>query len=201
MEAYVSKKNNPFSDQMALAALGGIGKFIRPACANASDEAAREALMLASMQAGMAFSNSSVTMVHGMSRPLGVFFHIPHGMSNAMLVPEITNFSYESERPRYAASCRALGLCAHDASDADASAALPIRLAELSAELKVPTLQEFGVTKKAFFDAVPTMAKMALASGSPNNNPKVPTVEEVEAVYKRVWDIGEATTKKRASKL
>ena len=55
--------------------------------------AAREAMMIGATQAGLAFSNSSVALVHGMSRPIGAHFHVPHGLSNAMLLPAITRFS------------------------------------------------------------------------------------------------------------
>ena len=67
-----------------------IWRHIRTVCAEPQNRAAREAMMLAATQAGMAFSNSSVALVHGMSRPIGAFFHVPHGLSNAMLLPAIT---------------------------------------------------------------------------------------------------------------
>lgn len=199
MEAYVSKKHNPFSDQVGLSCLDAIGKHLRTACNEPSNEGAREAMMLAATQGGMAFSNSSVTLVHGMSRPLGVFFHIPHGMSNAMLVPEVTNWSVEACVERYACCCRVLDMCDQNATDKDAAAVLPMRLEELCQELKVPTLQEFGVKKEKFFEVLPTMATMAIGSGSPGNNPKVPSAEEIIEIYTKIWNIGEEVTAKRKS--
>jgi alcohol dehydrogenase class IV len=199
MEAYVSKKHNPFSDQVGLSCLDAVGKYLRTACNEPSNEGAREAMMLAATQGGMAFSNSSVTLVHGMSRPLGVFFHIPHGMSNAMLVPEVTNWSVEACVERYAQCCRILGMCDQGATDKDAASALPKCLDELCQELKVPTLQEFGVKKEKFFEVLPTMATMAIGSGSPGNNPKVPSEEEIIAIYTKIWNIGEEVTAKRAA--
>ena len=93
IEAYVSRRANPFTDGLAKSAMGLIARHIRTACAEPDNRAAREAMMLGATTAGMAFSNASVCLVHGMSRPIGAFFHVPHGLSNAMLLPEITAFS------------------------------------------------------------------------------------------------------------
>ena len=70
-----------------------IGKNIRTAYAEPNNDAAREGMMIGATQAGLAFSNSSVALVHGMSRPIGAHFHVPHGLSNAMLLPAMTRFS------------------------------------------------------------------------------------------------------------
>src|SRR5436853_7687777 len=89
-----------------------IAKHIRTACREPENAAAREAMMLGATQAGMAFSNSSVCLVHGMSRPIGAFFHVPHGLSNAMLLPEITAFSAPAALERYADCARSMGVAA-----------------------------------------------------------------------------------------
>lgn len=85
VEAYVSRKANAFSDGLCLLAIRAIGQNIRRVVADGSDEQARAAMMMAATQAGMAFSNSSVALIHGMSRPIGAHFHVAHGLSNAML--------------------------------------------------------------------------------------------------------------------
>ena len=87
MEAYVSKKASLYSDSQALEAMRLIGPNLRRAYHDGTDKAAREAMMLGSTLAGVAFSNASVALVHGMSRPIGAHFHVPHGLSNAMLLP------------------------------------------------------------------------------------------------------------------
>jgi len=89
MEAYVSRKANAMTDPMCLSALSRIGQHLRAVCDAPEDRVRREGMMLASTEAGIAFSNSSVTLIHGMSRPLGARYHIPHGMSNAQLAPEV----------------------------------------------------------------------------------------------------------------
>ncbi len=110
IESYVSRKANPFSDGMAISAMRLIWKHLRTACAEPQNHAAREAMMLGATQAGMAFSNASVALVHGMSRPIGAFFHVPHGLSNAMLLPELTAFSAPAALGRYADCAHAMGL-------------------------------------------------------------------------------------------
>jgi alcohol dehydrogenase class IV len=190
MEAYVSKKNNPFSDQQALNALNAIGSNLADACNDPNNHKARKAVMLASTNAGMAFSNSSVTLIHGMSRPIGARFHVPHGMSNAMLCPILTEFSLPGAVSRYADCARALGMCDTGVSDEDAAAALPGGLQNLCASLAVPTFQDFGIKADQFHSLTSSMASAALASGSPNNNPVIPTQQEVESLYQKIWDYG-----------
>src|ERR1700730_9490223 len=101
IEAYVSRRANPFADMLALTAMRTIWKNLETACFHPQDRAAREELMLAATQAGLAFSNSSVALVHGMSRPIGARFHVPHGLSNATLLPTVTKFSVGSASRRY----------------------------------------------------------------------------------------------------
>src|ERR1700689_4402024 len=110
LEAFVSKRANPVSDALALSAMELIGANIRTAYAEPRNAAAREAMMLGATEAGMAFSNSSVALVHGMSRPIGAHFHVPHGLSNAMLLPAITRFSIHGAEARYAQAARRPGL-------------------------------------------------------------------------------------------
>lgn len=190
MEAYVSRRNNPVADMFALHALTGIGKSLRTACHDGQNRAARETMMLASTHAGMAFSNSSVTLIHGMSRCIGANFHVPHGLSNAMLAPLVTKFSVPGAIDRYADVARSLGVCTGSTNNEAAAAGLSKALADLTQELKVPTLQEFGVKEEHFKRLVPQMALDALASGSPNNNPIIPEASQVEALYEEIWEAG-----------
>ncbi|MBV9392272.1 MAG: iron-containing alcohol dehydrogenase, partial [Verrucomicrobia bacterium] len=96
LEAFVSRRANPFSDTFALAAMKAIWNNLSVVCSHPDDRPAREAMMLAATQAGIALSNSSVALVHGMSRPIGAWFHVPHGMSNAMLLPAVTQYSVKA---------------------------------------------------------------------------------------------------------
>lgn len=188
IEAYISPKRNAYSDQQALAALRLIGPNIQTAYHDGKDEIAREAMMLGSTLAGIAFCNSSVALVHGMSRPIGAFFHVPHGLSNAMLLPTITEFGIASAPDRYADCARALGVSEYSDTDDQANISLVNYLKHLNKELQVPTLAEFGVQRADFDALIGTMCEQAFASGSPNNNPRIPTVEEMVQLYTLLWN-------------
>ena len=131
------------------------------------------------------FSNASVALVHGMSRPIGAHFHVAHGLSNAMLLPAITAFSVEAAPARYADCARVMGWA--DGSDTDAAAAekLVDGLQTLNADLKVPRPTDLG--HSADDAKLSLMAEQALASGSPQNNPRVPAANEIVALYQEIW--------------
>jgi alcohol dehydrogenase class IV len=187
IEAYVSRRANPFSDGFALQAMAAIAPNLRRVCAEPGDRAAREAMMMGSMQAGIAFSNSSVALVHGMSRPIGAHFHVPHGLSNAMLLPVVTEYSAPSALTRYAGCARAMGVAKADEGDQSAVARLIEELTRLNTDLAVPSPKAFGIDEARWTGLLPLMAQQALASGSPGNNPVVPSTEEIEALYRRAW--------------
>ncbi|MEZ0050225.1 alcohol dehydrogenase class IV [Mycobacterium sp. MAA66] len=187
VEAYVSRKANPISDGLALSAIRLIAGNLKQAYRNGSDPRAREAMMVAATQAGMAFSNSSVALVHGMSRPIGANFQVAHGLSNAMLFPAVTEFSVAGAEGRYAECARAYGVADVHTSDPAAARSLVEALTELCSELEVPTPQSYGIDRRAWESLTPLMAQQALASGSPANNPVVPSATQIEAIYARVY--------------
>ncbi len=187
VEAYVSKRANPFADSMALSAMRLIWPNLPRACADPNDRAAREALMLGALQAGIAFSNSSVALVHGMSRPIGAHFHVSHGLSNAMLFPVVTQWSAPSALPRYAECAKAMGLAQDGESDQSAVGRLVEALHRINADLQVPSPRAYGIARARWDSLIPLMAQQALGSGSPANNPRVPTAEEIAALYRQAW--------------
>ena len=187
LEAYVSRRANAYSDTMALRAMGLIARNLRTAYAEPQNEAAREAMMLGATLAGLAFSNSSVALVHGMSRPIGAHFHVAHGLSNAMLLPHVTRFSLPAALPRYAEAARAMGIASIEEGDQVAAARLVEELAALNRDLSVPSPRAYGIDERKWNDLLPLMADQALASGSPANNPRVPTKEEIMALYREAW--------------
>jgi alcohol dehydrogenase class IV len=187
IEAYVSKLANPFADGFALTAMKAIWKNLPTACFDPQNRAARESMMLAATQAGIAFSNSSVALVHGMSRPIGAKFHVPHGLSNAMLLPTATAFSIGAAQKRYADCARAMAIVPDDTDDFRAAQALVDGLRELNQKLEVPTPPKYGIAEQDWLASLETMAEQALASGSPANNPRVPTAQEIKELYRQVW--------------
>ncbi len=187
VEAYVSKKRNGFSDALALYAIRAIGRNLRGVYRDGADREARAAMMEAATFAGIAFSNSSVALVHAMSRPLGAHFRVAHGMANAMLFAAVTEFSLGADDARYANCARALGVAGEDDSDPAAAAALVQELHAVKAELAVPTPEDFGIDRESWERAVPVMAQQAIASGSHSNNPRVPSTDEIEELYRHVY--------------
>ena len=187
VEAYVSRKANPISDAMSLSAIGLISANLRRAYHDGDDPAARESMMAAATQAGMAFSNSSVTLVHGMSRPIGAHFHVAHGLSNAMLFPAVTAYSVSGAEARYAECARAYGVADRSTGDEVASRRMVGALAELCHDLEVPTPKSYGIEPETWARLTPLMAEQAVASGSPANNPIVPSLDDIESIYSQVY--------------
>lgn len=188
IEAYVSKLATPVTDPIALACIDQVARHLETAWTQPADRTAREGMMIAAMQGGMAFANSSVCLVHGMSRPLGALFHVPHGISNAMLLPQVTRFSLPGALARYAAVARTMRWADADDSDEAAAHALVHGLVALNMRLEIPRLRDHPrIEEKKFFGLLEKMAGDALASGSPQNNPVVPTAEQIVELYRATW--------------
>jgi alcohol dehydrogenase class IV len=185
IEAYVSRKANAFTDPLALQCIELCARHLRTAWKEPGNRPAREGMMLAATLGGLAFSNSSVCLVHGMSRPIGAVFHLPHGLSNAVLLPTVTRFSIASAPERYATVARAIG-CANTATETREN--LVAWLEQLNTDLEIPRLSRCrGVDRPRFDAEVSRMADAALASGSPANNPRVPTADEIVELYRQAW--------------
>jgi len=188
IEAFVSKKANPLTDPLALECIRLTAANLFTAWEEPGNRPAREAMMLAACLGGMAFANSSVCLVHGMSRPIGAMFHLAHGLSNALLLPTLTHWSLPGAVTRYAQIARLVGTAANGAPDETAAASLPDYLGKLNARLGIGRLRDFvKVDRVAFEQKLPAMADAALASGSPQNNPVVPTADEIIELYRQAW--------------
>ena len=188
IEAYVSRKATTLTDPLALTCIRLVAEHLETAWREPGNRPAREGMMLAATLGGMAFANSSVALVHGMSRPIGAVFHVPHGLSNSMLLPAVTRFSLGAAPGRYATIAKAMRLCAPEADEAAAGAALIQGLVDLNTRLEVPRLRDCpGLELKKFESVLEKMAADALASGSPQNNPRVPAADEIVALYREAW--------------
>jgi alcohol dehydrogenase class IV len=187
-EAFVSRKANALTDPLAEQCIRLTAANLLTAWAEPNNRSAREAMMLAACLGGMAFANSSVCLVHGMSRPIGAIFHLAHGLSNALLLPEITRWSLRGAVARYAQIARWVGAAPGDAPDESAAASLPDYLERLNARLGIGRVRDFIKTdQSAFEQKLPAMAEAALTSGSPQNNPVVASTDEMVALYRRIW--------------
>jgi alcohol dehydrogenase class IV len=175
------------TDMFALRAAHLIGAHMRRVVDDPGDEPAREAMMLGATLAGAAFSNSSVALVHGMSRPIGAHFHLAHGLSNALLLPTVTRFSVTGAPERYAHVARAMDLATAEDSDKVACDRLVDELEALNADLGIPSLSEADVDRDHFDRVVADMAQAALDSGSPGFNPQPATKEQIVELYEQAY--------------
>jgi alcohol dehydrogenase class IV len=188
VEAYVSRLANPMTDAFALSCVTLVGRHLEAAWTDPGDREAREGMALAACQGGMAFSNASVCLVHGMSRPLGAAFHVPHGLSNAVLLPTVTRYSLPGAPARYAEIARRMELAGAGDSEADAGEALIQGLSGLGERLGIPRLRELeGMDETRFEASLEKMATDALASGSPERNPVVPDDARIVELYREAW--------------
>ena len=183
IEAYVSLKAQPLTDCLALEAVRLISGNLRQAWANPGNVEARSAMMMGSLQAGLAFSNASVALVHGMSRPIGARFHVAHGVSNAALLGVVMEFSLIGNPSRYADIAAAMGEEVDGLTDLEAARAGVAAVNDLIRDLKVPSLAELGVARDQLDQQAHEMARDAIASGSPGNNPRIATEEEIVELY------------------
>lgn len=184
IEAYVSVKAQPMTDVLALSAIKLISKNLLMAWGSPRNREARANTMLGALQAGIAFSNASVALVHGMSRPIGANFHVPHGVSNACLLGVVMDYSLEGNPQRYADIARAMGVGIVSMDLMDAAQIGAEKVKNLIKMLEVPTLSELGVTGAKLEPVVEKMAEDAIVSGSPGNNPRQPSKEEIIELYR-----------------
>ncbi|MBZ9606970.1 iron-containing alcohol dehydrogenase [Clostridium estertheticum] len=187
IEAYTSKKSQPMSDTFALSAVKRITKYLLKAYQNGNDVEARTEMSIAALEAGIAFNNSSVTIVHGMSRPVGALYHVPHGLSNAILLQDCLNFALSGTPERFCDLAKAIGIYKKGESDIEAGQAFIKEIGDLCRDLNIQTLEEVGVNKQKFFENLEKMAGDALDSGSPGNTRRKTEKEDIINIYKLLW--------------
>jgi alcohol dehydrogenase class IV len=184
IESYLSKRHQPLSDSLALSAIRRVGGALRRVYQEPDNRDARQEMALGALEAGISFCNSSVALVHGMARPLGAHFGIAHGISNATLLARVSEYTAPAAAERFKDIGIALGLPLAGKAPADAAQATVEEIAKLCSDLDVPSLRGLGVDETKFNTVVAQMAADALASGSPNNNPRVPTQDEIVQLYR-----------------
>lgn len=187
VEAYISVKAQPLSDTFALSAAKRIFENLPLAFTKPENMEARAQMAIAATEAGIAFSNSSVTVIHGMSRPIGALFHVPHGLSNAILAEKCLLFAREGAEKRFADIARYCGMCDGSTPDGPAADAFFGQFLSLIRLLEIPGPAECGIDREAFEQQIPRMARDAEKSGSPGNTPRTVTTADMEAIYRDLW--------------
>ncbi len=187
VEAYTSNKAQTLSDTFAMSAVKRIFKYLPAAFHDGGNEEARIQMSVAALEAGIAFNNASVTLIHGMSRPIGALFHVAHGLSNAMLLKVCLTYALPGAYDRFAELGRITGVATSEDSDREASEKFLAATTRLAEELETPGLEQFGIEKKAFFEVIEKMAHDAMESGSPQNTRRTITQADIEQLYKELW--------------
>lgn len=187
VEAYTSRKAQTLSDAFAVSAVKRIFKFLPVAFKDGKNEEARVEMSVAALEAGIAFNNASVTIIHGMSRPIGALFHVAHGLSNAMLMKECLKFALPGAYDRFADLGRAIGAAKAEDSDEAAAEKFLKEIENITKVLETPTLEEYGIDREKFFSVIDKMSFDAMASGSPQNTKRDVSEEDVKQIYRNLW--------------
>ena len=186
VEAYTSRKAFSMTDTLAVSAVKRIMKYLPIAYREPDNSLAREQMSIAALEAGICINNSSVTIVHGMSRPIGALFHVPHGMSNAMLLKECLSFAVSGAYEKFANLGRETGVASDSDSDETAAEKFIDSLQNICDVCEIPTLEQYGIDRDEYYSKISKMATDAVASGSPANTVKEVTVDDCIEIYKQV---------------
>ncbi|WP_367340713.1 iron-containing alcohol dehydrogenase [Aminivibrio sp.] len=180
IECFISKKRNPFSDLYALEAIRLISRSLMKAYKDGSDLQAREDLLLAAFYGGMCIASSSTVAVHALSYPLGGRYRIPHGISNAILLPWVMEFNRDTVTDRFTEVASAMGI-PPGADDGETSKKTVEGIFSLVRSLGIPSdLRELGVRKEDLDEIVAAAMKVTRLL---DNNPKPVTPEDARNIY------------------
>ncbi len=182
IEAFTSKsRKNPISDQLAKQALALLSANVRTACSDGRNVEARSGMLLGSMLAGMAFANAPVAAVHALAYPIGAIFHVPHGLSNALVLMGVMRFNLSHAEELYAELAPIIDPSAAGLPTSEAAARFVEGLAAICRDCKVPaSLSEVGVKP----DDLTRMATDAMKQTRLLvNNPREVTYDDAYAIY------------------
>lgn len=183
IEAYVSTANSPITDLHAMEAIRLIALNLPGAVANPRLIKYQGPMMLASLEAGLAFSNAILGAVHAMAHSLGGYFDLPHGECNAILLPGVVAFNYPACPERFDRVGEAMGIAVQSIPASERAAKLVERISELRASVGIAaTVRRFGVAKSD----VPYLAELALQDACMATNPRRMERYEVEAIYEAI---------------
>ncbi len=179
-EALVSSARSPITDTHAMSAIGLIRSALPRVLADGSDLEARGKMLLACAQAGLAFSNASLGAVHAMAHSLGGFLDLPHGECNALLLPHVVAFNFESASERYVSAAKALDIPVDGRSQAAARKELVVGLIDFARAMGVSAkLSDRGVRS----DDIPGLSENSLKDPCLVTNPRRAGLRDVETIF------------------
>lgn len=180
VEAYVSTANSPLLDLHALEAIRLVATNLPKLADNPGDIDARHNMTLASLQAGLAFSNASLGAVHAMAHSLGGLLDLPHGECNAILLEHVVGYNFPDASDRYMQIGKALGLKMAHVGVKDSKNQVMLRIRGLKERVGIQkTLKERGATVAD----IPLLAQKALQDPCMVTNPRVPNQRDIEVIY------------------
>lgn len=183
IEGSVSRETQPMSEIFALPAIRLILRSLPRAWANGQDMKARSDMMLAELLAGFAFGISATCSGHGLARPFGAVFHVPHGMCNAIFLPIFMEFTIPACPDKFARMAEVMGENIADLTEWEAAMKAVSAVRRLQKIINVPTLADLGIDVQQYRQAIPKMVQDGISSGSHRLNPRVPTERELTVLY------------------
>lgn len=185
IEAYTTKlKKNPLSDMLARQALTLLSGNLVEACKNGNNIQARQSMLLGSMLAGQAFANAPVAAVHALAYPIGGIFHVPHGLSNSLVLPQVLRFNAPEAAPLYAELSEIVVPQAHGSIEARTMALIE-KMEWFAAQVGIQTrLREVGITER---DLDRLADDAMLQTRLLVNNPREVKHENARAIYAAAW--------------
>ncbi|MBU2874208.1 alcohol dehydrogenase-like regulatory protein ErcA [Marinobacter salexigens] len=180
IEAFVSTGSGPLTDSHALEAIRLINRNLEPLVENTADPFLREQIMLASMQAGLAFSNAILGAVHAMSHSLGGFLDLPHGLCNALLLEHVVAYNYRSAEDRFKRVAEAMDIDTRGMGKPEIQKHLMNRIIQLKHKVGLhESLANFGVS----VSDIPHLSGFALQDPCILTNPRKSSLRDVQVVY------------------
>lgn len=205
LEAYASMMATEYTDGLALRSIKTIFEYLPTAYENGQDVVAREKMANAATMAGMAFANAFLGVCHSMAHKLGAFFHIPHGIANALMIDLVLRFnasetpvkmgtfpqySYPHTLRRYAEVAENLGLGGN--TDEEKLENLIKAIDELKEKIGIKkTIRDYGVDEQEFLSKLDEMSKQAFDDQCTGANPRYPLIEEIKQMYLEAYYGGE----------
>ncbi len=184
IEAFVSQMANPFTDALSIQAIKLVSRSLRDAVNDRGDVGARMDMLLASFMGGAAFTNSSLGIVHTLAETLGGYYRIPHGVTNALMLPHVMEFNRSANPAKFAEIAWAMDSRTAGLSDEKASGMAVDAVSELSKSVGLPRrLREAGVKR----DDLQELTRMAFKWANVSGNPREVSEGEVMSLYERAY--------------
>ncbi len=178
----------PLTQYLALPAIELISHNLRQAWANGRDIAARSNMLLGQLLAGFTFGNTGTALAHGMARPLGAYFHVPHGLANAIVLPRVMEYTWVAAPEKFAQIARAMGEEISGLALPEAAQKAVAAVKKLVRDIRIPRLSDLGIKREEYQKVTAQMAKDGLDSGTPQVNPRQPTEKEIVELFNLIYD-------------